>query len=727
MTTVALAGNPNCGKTSLFNALTGSHQHVGNWPGVTVERRSGTFRAEGLEVVVVDLPGTYSLSARSEDERVASSFLASPEPDVIVNVLDASNLERNLYLSTQLLELRRPMVFALNMMDDAERDGWKLDVATLSTLLGGPVVVTVGNRGEGIEALKAAILAQARCDDPSLDPAQWPPRVTYGDDIEGEIRLLAEEVRRDEVLVADLPGRWWALRLLEGAGDALARAEASHAAQAIRARLENSRAFLKEHLGAPVDTLLAERRYGFAHGLVREVARRDYAPVRNLTDRLDAILTGRFTGFPVFLAVMVAIYVLTFVVGKIPQDAVGAAMGWIHDTAAAQLPPGELTSLFVDGVIPGVGSVLVFLPSIMILMGCVSFLEDTGYMARAAFIMDRLMHLMGLHGKSFIPLIMGMGCNTPAIQATRTIEAKSDRLITILVTPFMSCSARLPVYILLAGAFFRPFAGALAVVAMHLLGFAVAVVAGKLLRMSLFRRENAPFVMELPPYRLPVLKTTLLHMWEKAFVFLRKAGTLIFAGATLIWFLSNYPGIADRDLAARYQAAEAAIQAQNLPEAERKAKLGELDLARKGEIMNTSLAARFGKVLQPVFRPIFDPQRQRPEAWKDGVALTAGFMAKEIVVGTMAVIHQAPAEGEDGAALSPLQQSLRDRSGLTPLTALAFMVFVLIYTPCLGTVGMIHKETRSLGWTAFSVAYGLGLGWLLAWFTVLGGRALGFA
>ncbi|BDU77109.1 ferrous iron transport protein B [Mesoterricola sediminis] len=727
MATVALAGNPNCGKTSLFNALTGAHQHVGNWPGVTVERRSGTFRQDGLAVEVVDLPGTYSLAARSEDERVATDFLASQEADVIVNVLDASNLERNLYLTTQLLELRKPVVFALNMMDDAVRDGWTLDVPTLSALLGGPVVVTVGNRGEGIEALKAAILAQVRGDDPSLDPAQWPPRVTYGDDVEGEIRRLAEEVRRDEVLTAHLPGRWWALRLLEGAPDALEEAGRSHAAQAIQAQLARSRAFLEAHLGAGVDTLLAERRYGFAHGLVREVGRREGHPARHLTDRLDAVLTGRFLGFPIFLIVMVAIYTLTFVVGKYPQDWVSAGMGWLHDTAAAHLPPGELTSLFVDGVIPGVGSVLVFLPSIMILMGCVSFLEDTGYMARAAFIMDRLMHLMGLHGKSFIPLIMGMGCNTPAIQATRTLEARSDRLITILVTPFMSCSARLPVYILLAGAFFRPLQGALAVVGMHLLGFAVAIVAGKVLRLTLFRRENAPFVMELPPYRLPVLKTTLLHMWEKATVFLRKAGTLIFAGATLIWFLSNYPGLADRDLAARHRAAEAAVRAQGLPEAEEKAKLEDLDLAHKGTIMNSSLAARFGKVLEPAFRPLFDPDHRRAEAWKDGVALTAGFLAKEIVVGTMAVVHQARAEGEDGAALSPLQQSLRDRSGLTPLTALAFMVFVLIYTPCLGTVGMIYKETRSLGWTLFSVGYGLGLGWVLAWITVAGGRLLGFA
>jgi ferrous iron transport protein B len=727
MATVALAGNPNCGKTSLFNALTGARHHVGNWPGVTVERRSGSLEADQLSLEIVDLPGTYSLSARSEDERIASSFLADPEVDVIVNVLDASNLERNLYLTTQLLELKKPMVFALNMMDDAKRQGLAVDLEALSTLLGGPVVATVGNRKEGIEALKAAIVQVVRNEDPSLDPALWPPRVTYGDDIEGELRSLAEEVRRDEALTEHLPGRWWALRLLEGAGDAQDQAQASHAAKAIRQQLDASRAFLKGHLGADCPTLLAERRYGFARGLVKEVATRNGKAERDVTDRVDAVLTNRLLGLPIFLLIMVAVYALTFVVGKYPQDAISAGMGWLHDAAAARLPQGELTSLFVDGVIPGVGSVVVFLPSIMILMGCVSFLEDTGYMARAAFIMDRLMHLMGLHGKSFIPLIMGMGCNTPAIQATRTIEAKSDRLITILVTPFVSCSARLPVYILLAGAFFPPFQGALAVVAMHVLGFVLAIVAGKVLRMSFFRGENTPFVMELPPYRLPVLKTTLLHMWEKGSVFLRKAGTVIFAGATLIWFLSNYPGLSDRALAAEHQAQEEAIKAQKLPEAQEKEALEDLEFAHKGRIMNSSLAARFGKVLQPVFSPFLDPDGKRPEAWKDGVALTAGFVAKEIVVGTMAVVHQAKAEGPEGAQMSPLQQSLKENSGMTPLTALAFMVFTLIYTPCLGTVGMILKETRSWAWTSFSVGYGIGLGWLLAWLTVVAGRALGFA
>jgi ferrous iron transport protein B len=382
----------------------------------------------------------------------------------------------------------------------------------------------------------------------------------------------------------------------------------------------------------------------------------------------------------------------------------------------------------VDGIIPGVGAVVVFVPVIMLLMGCIAFLEDTGYMARAAFIMDRLMHLMGLHGKSFIPLIMGTGCNVPAVQATRTIEAREDRFITILVSPLVSCSARLQVYILIAGTFFPPVQAAFAIIALHFLGFGLAMLMGKALRLTCFRGANTPFVMELPPYRMPVLKATCIHMWEKGSVFLSRAGTVILAGATLVWFLSHYPGIANRQWTAEYLQQVSVIRAQHLPPAEESTRLDAVDLAHESRIMNSSLAASFGKLLQPVMAPILDPRHQRPEAWKDGVALTAGFVAKEIVVGTLAVVHQAQAESPQSQNhLSPLQETLKQRSGLTPLTAMAFMVFTLLYTPCLGTVGMILKETRSLGWTSFSVAYGLGLAWLLAWLTVLLGRMAGFS
>ncbi|MBI4911442.1 MAG: ferrous iron transport protein B [Acidobacteria bacterium] len=723
MVTVALAGNPNCGKTTLFNALTGSRHHVGNWPGVTVERRSGEFLQDGLEIEVVDLPGTYSLAAKSEDERITAQYLASPEPDLILNVLDASNLERNLYLSTLLLELGKPLAFALNMADDAARLGMTLDIPTLATLLGGPVVRTVGSRGEGVEELKSVLAALAQGQE-----LRRPIHVGYGEDIEGELRKLEGDIRRDEQLVRRIPPRWLAIQLLEGSAQAAALVAESHAQTAVQAQAEASRAFLERHLGDDCPTLLAERRYGFAHGLVKEVLRAPKVVPRGATDRLDSVLTHRWLGIPIFVLVMVAVYSLTFVLGKYPQDWIALGFSWIHDRLGALLPPGEVASLVVDGIIPGVGAVVVFVPVIMLLMGCIAFLEDTGYMARAAFIMDRLMHLMGLHGKSFIPLVMGTGCNVPAVQATRTIESRSDRFITILVAPLVSCSARLQVYILIAGTFFRPLAAALAVLAMHFLGFALAMLAGRILRSTLFRGPEAPFVMELPPYRLPVLKSTLIHMWEKGSVFLSRAGTTILAGATLIWFLSHYPGIGNRAWAQELRTQEADILAQKLPPRQEMAALESAQLRHQSRIVNSSLAARAGQRIQPLLSPILDPDHSRPEAWKDVVALSAGFVAKEIVVSTMAVIHQAPAGGSaPGEGLSPLQRALRDQSGLTPLTALAFMVFTLIYTPCLGTVSMMRKELGSWGWSLFGVAYGLGLAWVMAWITVLAGRVLGFS
>jgi ferrous iron transport protein B len=724
MATVALAGNPNSGKTTIFNALTGSRHHVGNWAGVTVERRSGFLEVEGETIEVVDLPGTYSLSAQSEDERIASRYLSSSEADLIINVLDASNLERNLYLTTQLLELHRPIVFVLNMMDDAERQGVSLDLEALQVLLGGPVIPTVGNREEGIAQLRQALHAVIQGEDPRVREVP----VHYGDDIENELLKLEREIHRDERLAASMVPRWLAVQLLERSPEAEALIRESHARTAITGQVNASLEFLEAHLGADGGALVAEHRFGFAHGLVTEIITRTRTAQRSLTDRLDKVLTHRWLGIPIFIAIMIAVYSITFLLGKYPQDWIGLGFSWLQQQAATLLPQGELTSLLVDGIIPGVGAVVVFVPVIMLLMGCIAFLEDTGYMARAAFIMDRLMHLMGLHGKSFIPLIMGTGCNVPGVQATRTIENREDRFITILVSPLVSCSARLQVYILIAGTFFKPIPAAFAIIGMHFLGFALAMIMGKVLRLTLFRGVNNPFVMELPPYRMPVLKATVIHMWEKGSVFLSRAGTVILAGATLVWFLSHYPGITNQAWTAEHLSNRAAVAAMDISAGDKEARLAQLDLAYEGRIMNTSFAARFGKLLQPALRPILDPEHKRPEAWKDAVALTAGFVAKEIVVGTLAVVHQASAESSTpDAKISPLQEALRQRSGLTPLTALAFMVFTLIYTPCLGAVGMILKETRSLSWTAFSIVYGLGLAWLLAWSTILLGHLAGFA
>jgi len=710
--TVALAGNPNAGKTTVFNALTGSHHHVGNYPGVTVERRSGYMTVGGTTAEILDLPGTYSLSARSEDERIAAEELSREDIDVIVDVLDASNLERNLYLATQLIEMRRPIVFALNMMDDAERTGQTIDVAKLQLLLGSPVVPMVGNRQVGVQELKDAIAGVAA----ERGSPHREININYGDDIEGEIQKLEGEIRLDEQLAESVVPRWLALGLLEGDPRAVKLASESHASRHIEAQRKASCDFLKGHLGEDGATLLAERRYGFAHGLYSEAVKTTTGKRHTKTEKLDSVLTHRWLGIPVFLAIMASMYAVTFVLGKWPQSLIETAFESLQRWGGQRLPDGELANLLVNGIVPGVGAVVSFLPVILILMACISFLEDTGYMARAAFIMDRPMHLSGLHGKSFIPLLMGTGCNVPAIQTTRIIEAKNDRLITILVSPLISCAARLQIFVLLTSAFFAPLQAVTVVVGLYFLSFLLAMVMGKVL-WTFFRGESAPFVMELPPYRMPVLKSTLIHMWEKGRSFLTRAGTGILAGSALIWFFCNYPGIADREMAHRHSAAVMEVKAKGLSaEAERK-EVELLDTAYRAEILNGSFAASFGRMMQRPLRPILDPDGTRQDTWKDGVALTAGFVAKEIVVSTIAVMYKIPdsdLEAGDGS----LKDALRRDSGMTGLTAISFLVFALLYTPCLAAVSMIHKETGSMVWSLFTVLYGFCLAWGMSWLVV---------
>ncbi|MDR0499050.1 MAG: ferrous iron transport protein B [Holophagales bacterium] len=717
MTLVALAGNPNCGKTTIFNALTGLRHHVGNYPGVTVELQSGQLVLGDSVIEILDLPGTYSLSAHSEDERIAAKELIKKNVDVIINILDASNLERNLYLTAQLIELRRPIIFVINMIDDAEKTGKVIDIEKLELLLGGPVIPTVGSRQDGIQKLRSKI--QEILNQDEICHRQIP--ISYGDDIENELRKLELEISQDEQLAEGVAPRWLALGLLENHQWALTLASESHASRAIENQRRESAAFLEGHLGEDATALLAERRYGFAHGLFAETVQTTAESGRNLTEKLDAVLTHRWLGIPIFIAILMAMYAVTFVLGKLPEAWISRLFENLQNWVSIQLPHGELASLLANGIIPGVGAVAAFLPVILVLMGCVSFLEDTGYMARAAFIMDRLMHLMGLHGKSFIPLVMGTGCNVPAIQATRIIEAKDDRLITILVVPLISCSARLQVYILLASAFFQPVYAAFVVIGLHILSFGVAVLMGKILRWTLFHGETTPFVMELPPYRMPVLKSTIIHMWEKGSTFLTHAGTSILAGAALIWFFSHYPGIASYELKSKYAQTQLEIKAKELPADEERCALEQMEAEHQTQILNTSFAASFGRKIQPILQPILDPDKSRQDAWKDSVALTVGFVAKELVVSTTAVMYRIPSSDGDADDLS-LQDTLRFSSGMMPLTAISFLVFVLLYTPCLATLSMIYEETKSLLWPAFTICYGLFLAWGMSWMVIHVGR-----
>ena len=718
MPTIVIAGNPNCGKTSIFNALTGSRHHVANWPGVTVEKRYGNFNFNKTKIQVVDLPGTYSLMAQSEDERIAASFLCGPEADVIVNVLDASNLERNLYLTTQLIEIKKPMIFVLNMIDDSERQGICIDVKKLQTLLGGQVITTVGNRGNGIDELKKTIFNVIG------DPTQKisPACISYGTDIEKELYKIEKKLVQDCNIPNQCQIRWLALGLLEQAAYAEA---AIRIDSAIDMQRKASIKFLEKHLGADTPTLIAERRYGFAHGLVKEVLKQLHKKKYGYTAQMDQVLTHKWLGIPIFILIMFTVYGLTFTLGRYPQKCIANILCRISQFTVSKLSHGELSSLLVDGIIPGVGAVVTFLPIIMILMGCISFLEDTGYMSRAAFIMDRPMHIMGLHGKSFIPLIMGTGCNVPAVQATRTIESDSDRLITILVSPLISCSARLQVYVLIAGTFFNNRQAIWAIVALHVISFSLVIFMGKALRLTVFRTETTPFVMELPPYRMPVLTSTAIHMWEKGRIFLNKSGTVILVGVILIWSLSHYPGIANKTLNARYTADKKAIYCQKLSPEKEKESIAKIDATFEDHIMNTSIAASIGHRCQPILAPILDPDHKRPDAWKESLALIGGFVAKETVISTLGVTNQSKIIGTVGSeVLSPLQRSLKQNSGLTALTAFAFMIFIMLYTPCLGMVGMIMKETNSLSWTAFSVIYGLVLAWFMSWITVVTGHML---
>ena len=660
---VALAGNPNAGKTTVFNNLTGGRQHVGNWPGVTVEKKEGTSKGGSLEFALVDLPGTYSLTAYSLEEVIVRDFIAGNKPDAVVNVVDASNVERNLYLTTQLLELGVPLIVALNMMDVAETRGVKIDVELLSELLGVPVVPVVALRNRGMDELTETI-AMALRGEAKFRGIQ----VLYGREVEEEIAKLEEAIASDEALEKAFLGkysaRWLAVKLLEEderVEEDIDRVEDPDAP--VMKQLEESRRHLFTIFGEDIETVIVDNRYGFVAGIVREAVQRQREGYASRSDRIDNILTNRILGFPIFAFFMWLMFFLTFYLGKFPMRWIEALVKGFSNLVSTNITsPVWLHSLLVNGVIGGVGSVLIFLPQIFIIFICISILEDTGYMARAAFIMDRIMHWLGLHGKSFIPLVMGFGCNVPAVMATRTLESEKDRMITILVNPLMSCTARLPVYALFTAAFFAANQGTITF-SLYLMGIILAIAMAKLFRKTLFRGESEPFVMELPPYRWPTAKGTVIHMWERGSLFLRKAGTVILAGSVIIWLLAYLPwGVAYGSSA--------------------------------------SIAGKIGHFFEPLVKPLgFD--------WRAVVALLFGFVAKEIVVSTFGALLG----GGTRATISTKLQAI-----FTPLTAYTFMAFTLLYTPCLATVAVIRKETGSWKWAAFAVGYSLVLAWLVAFF-----------
>jgi ferrous iron transport protein B len=719
--TIALAGNPNAGKTTIFNNITGTRQKVGNWPGVTVEKKEGKVSWNGFELNIVDLPGTYSLTPFSTEEIIARDFVLDEAPDVVVAIIDASNLERSLYLATQLRELECKVVFALNMADLASSRGIKIDGDKLSELLDLPVVFTVGNKGQGVDALLKAATDLAL----SEYLPQKRRRVRYSQEIEKSIGIL--QALLEDTLGRRLPynTRWTAVKLIEDDAiikERLAALDGEHW-PGIHQAVRRQREILRDRFHDDPEIITTDERYGFISGIAKEVLTTTSQLRRDMSRTIDLFLTNRYLGLPIFFLLIWGMFQLTFSLGQYPQDWIQTAFDLLSRGVDGLLPNGLLKDLLLDGVVKGVGTVAVFLPNILILFLCIALFEDSGYMARAAFLMDKIMHLVGLHGKSFIPMLMGFGCNVPAILASRTLESRTDRILTILITPFMSCSAKLPVYIILAGAFFGVRAGTVIFV-IYLTGIAVAIITGRIFRSTLFKGVDAPFVMELPPYRRPMVKSLLIHMWDRSKIFLRRMGGIILVGSVVIWILASFPRytpdtILQQDLArieSRYEARLA--QAQGVRrieiERERQAELGAFMRRLQAEQAAHSTLGGIGRAIAPVFAPLGID-------WRGGIALLSGFVAKEIVVSTLGVLHAVTDEQGTGAFKNALAAS-----GMTPLSALSMMVFVLLYLPCLATVSAIRRETGSLKYMFLSIVYSTSVAWIMAWMVYQGGRLMGF-
>ncbi len=720
---VGLAGNPNSGKTTIFNNLTGTRQKVGNWPGVTVEKKEGEIHRNGYHLRIIDLPGTYSLTPFSIEEIVARDFILEENPDVVIDIIDASNLERSLYLANQLRELDCRVIFALNMADVAESRGMQIDAEVMSELLGVPVIFTVGNKGQGIDELIQAAIDLA--EEGGGIPEER--RVRYSKDIEESIAELkaAIDERRDENFPYN--PRWVAVKLLED--DKIVKERLPRVlgdtAEAVLEDAQKLREQLIRRFDEDPEIVMTDERYGFIAGIMREAVTNTVRRRVDVSRNIDQVLTNRFLGFPIFIFFIWAMFQVTFTIGAYPMEWIDAGIGVFSAFVEGVLPEGMLQDLLVNGIIAGVGSIVIFLPNILLLFFCIALFEDTGYMSRAAFLMDKVMHLIGLHGKSFIPMLMGFGCNVPAIMATRTLESRKDRILTIMITPFMSCSARLPVYVVLAGTFFAASAGTV-IFLLYLLGIFVAIGTGRLFRSLFLKGIEAPFVMELPPYRVPMAKSLIIHMWDRSKMFLKKMGGIILIGSIVVWVLSSFPKDIDyskdygeqmQQVQARYarQIAEAGPKESRELQKRKSDLLREIKKARHAEKARKSYIGQLGRLFEPVFEPLGID-------WRGSVSLLTGFVAKEIVVSTMGVLYAVDA---DEAEPEVLRSALK-KSGMTALSALSMMVFVLLYVPCLATVAVIARETGSIRWALFNIAYTTGVAWICSFIIYQGGLLLGF-
>ena len=698
---IALVGNPNCGKTSLFNMVSGAHEHVGNYAGVTVGAKEGRMKYKGYEFNIVDLPGTYSLSAYSPEELYVMRYLKEETPDIIVNVVVASNLERNLFLTTELIDMNRSMVIALNMFDELEKKHIKLEYDMLGKMLGVPIVPTIASTGWGLDNLLDTIIDVYELQNPHIRHIH----IKMRPEIEESVRKLVDALKEDSDLPQRFSPRFLAIKMLEKDPEMKRMLESYPNFSQWENIRDNQNTRLEKDLGEDAAALISAEKFGFIQGALAETMETEGENVDNSTKIIDAFVTNKLFGFPIFLLVMWLMFWATFQIGSYPMEWIEELISWFSGLIGQQMPDGPLKDLILDGIIGGVGSVIVFLPNILILYTFISFMEDSGYMARVAFIMDKLMHKMGLHGKSFIPMVMGFGCNVPAIMSTRIIESHSSRLITILINPFISCSARIPIYVLLAGAFF-PNYGAWIFVGLYVLGIAVAVITARLMRKFWFKADETPFVMELPPYRIPTWKATLRNMWSKADQYIKKMGGLILVASIIIWALSYFPRYNESDISDDFAMATLAELPESVLQGNDEEKINEMILNEYQE--SHSILSYIGRFVQPVMEPL-------DLGWKACCSLLAGCAAKEVVVSTLGVLYV----GDDDAEL--LSERLKTPStltGKTPFTtasALGFLVFVLLYFPCVATIAAIVKETDSWKWGLFSVLYNTTLAWGLAW------------
>ena len=651
---VALVGNPNCGKTSLFNFASGAHERVGNYSGVTVDAKEGYADFEGYHLKLVDLPGTYSLTAYSPEELYVRKQLVEETPDVIINVIDSSNLERNLYLTTQLMDMHLRVVCALNMFDETERRGDHLDIDTLSSLMGMPMVPTSFKTGRGLQDLLREVIHIFESQE-GHDNYYRHIHINHGHEIEQGIANIQKFLKGNDLLRLRYSTRWLALKLLEKDTEAERVITALPEAQQIIEARDMAVHRVKEETGEDSETAIMDAKYGFVRGALQEAGYKvgQKENTYQVTHRLDALITNRWLGFPIFFALLFLMFEVTFTLGQYPMDWIDAGVSWLGELIGDTMSDGPLKAMLVDGIIAGVGSVIVFLPQILILYTFISIMEDSGYMARAAFIMDKLMHGMGLHGKSFIPLIMGFGCNVPAVMATRTVESRRSRLITMLVLPLMSCSARLPIYIMITGAFFAVKYQSLVMISLYFIGIVLSVIVSRLLSTFVIKGEDTPFVMELPPYRFPTAKAIFRHTWEKGKQYLKKMGGVILVASIIVWALGYFgtSGVA--------------------------------------ESLEESFIGMLGKAIEPLFVP-------QGFNWRLDVSLIAGVGAKEIVASTIGVLY-----GE--AAFD-----------FTPLVAYSFLLFVLIYFPCIATIVAIKNESGSWRWAMFAALYTTGLAWVVS-------------